>query len=84
MGKSSTSFKPGHKGGRPQGKENKITRTVKETVLRVFNERERNPETSLAQFAIDYPRDFYAVAAKLIPTELQATVKTIIIVSEDE
>ena len=60
--------------GRPKGAEGKINKTVKETVLAVFNEIQDHPKVNLKQFAINYPKDFYAIAAKLIPTEVQATV----------
>lgn len=65
-------------GGRPTGVQNKITRTVKETVLKVFNDIQSDPKVKLSQFAKDHPRDFYAIAAKLIPTEVQATVEATI------
>ena len=55
---------------------NKITRTVKETVLAVFTEIQSDPKVKLSQFAKDYPKEFYAIAAKLIPTEVQATVES--------
>ncbi len=66
-------------GGRPPGGQNKFTATVKETVLAVFNEIQQDPEVCLSQFAKDYPKDFYAIAAKLIPTELTAKVEATII-----
>ena len=50
-------------------------RTVKETVLAVFHDIQNNPKVNLTQFAIDHPRDFYAIAAKLIPTEVSASVE---------
>ena len=74
MARSDTQFKKGVAPGRPMGVKNKITRTVKETVLAVFNEMQSDPKVKLSQFAKNYPRDFYAIAAKLIPTEVQATV----------
>lgn len=64
------------KGGRQKGVENRITRTVKETVLEVFNKIQDDPKVNLEQFAKKYPRDFYAIAAKLIPTEITGTIKT--------
>lgn len=72
--------KPFEKGntGRPKGIPNKLTRTVKETVLSVFNEIQDDPKVKLSAFAKRYPRDFYAIAAKLIPTEVQATVEATI------
>jgi hypothetical protein len=77
LGKEATQYKKGE-GGRPKGIQNKITRTVKETVLSVFNEIQSDPKVKLSAFAKQYPRDFYAIAAKLIPTEVQATVEATI------
>jgi hypothetical protein len=73
MPKSDTQFKKGNKAAVGKGP-NKITKTVKETVLAVFNQIQTDPKVKLLQFAKTYPRDFYAIAAKLIPTEVQATV----------
>lgn len=70
-------FKPGQ-GGRPHGATNKLTKTVKETVLSVFNELQDDPKTDLKAFAKKYPRDFYNIAAKLIPTEITGTMKNVI------
>ena len=64
-------------GGRKAGVENKITKTVKETVLSVFNDLQQDPKYSLLTFAKEYPRDFYPIAAKLIPTEINAKVEEI-------
>jgi hypothetical protein len=61
--------------GRPVGAVDKLTRTVKETVLAVFNELQEDPKHSLKTFAEKYPRDFYNIAAKLIPTDISADVK---------
>lgn len=63
-------------GGRPPGTTNHLTKTVKETVLAVFNEIQEDPEVKLSAFAKKYPRDFYVIAAKLIPTEFKGTVET--------
>ena len=62
--------------GRPVGSTNHLTRTVKETVLAVFNEIQDDPQVKLSAFAKKYPRDFYQIAAKLIPTEVKATIET--------
>jgi hypothetical protein len=67
---NSTSFKKGNK-GKPVGAVNHLTKTVKETVLSVFNEIQSDPRIKLQAFAKRYPRDFYNIAARLIPTELQ-------------
>lgn len=74
-------FLPGNS-GRPKGAENKLTRTVKETVLSVFHEIQADPKIKLVQFAKDYPRDFYQIAARLIPTEITGSLKTVIKVTD--
>lgn len=63
-------------GGRQKGVQNQLTKTVKETVLDVFNKIQEDPKVNLEQFAKKYPRDFYTIAAKLIPTEITGTLKT--------
>lgn len=57
----------------------KLNKTVKETVLAVFNEIQTDPKIKLEAFAKKYPRDFYAIAAKLIPTEVSAKIDNKII-----
>lgn len=71
--------KPFEKGnpGKPKGTPNKLTKTVKETVLAVFEELQGDEKNNLKAFAQKYPRDFYNIAAKLIPTEVNASVNTI-------
>jgi N6-adenosine-specific RNA methylase IME4 len=59
-------------GGRQPGSKNHITKTVKETVLAVFNDLQSDPEASLLAWAKKKPGEFYQIAAKLIPTELKA------------
>lgn len=68
-------------GGRQKGVENKITKTVKETVLIVFNDIQSDPKTNLTAFAKKYPRDFYQIAARLIPTEITGELKQRFVVS---
>lgn len=70
-------FAKGNPGKKP-GTQNKFTVTVKETVLAVFNDIQGDRKVNLKTFARKYPRDFYQIAAKLIPTELTGTVKQII------
>jgi hypothetical protein len=77
MPKSDGQFKPGNR-GKPKGATNHLTRTVKETVLSVFNELQQDQKHSLKQFAKEHPRDFYAIAAKLIPTEITGSVKSVV------
>lgn len=61
-------------GGRPHGSTNHLTKTVKSTVLTVFNQLQKDPKHNLLKFAKRYPRDFYQIAAKLIPQEVNARV----------
>lgn len=62
--------------GRPKGSQNKLTKTVRETILEAFNKLQEDPKVNIVQFAKDYPRDFYTIAAKLIPTEIRGTINT--------
>ena len=67
-------------GGRVKGSINESTKqlkTVKEIVLSTFLKREEYKETSLEAFANEYPKEFYAIAAKLIPSEVNANVEVI-------
>lgn len=78
-------FEKGNK-GKPKGASMHLTkqmRTVKETVLNVFNVLQDDPEHNLTEFAKQYPKDFYQIAAKLIPTEINGTVKTVSINFKD-
>lgn len=76
-------FQKGNKAAADRGK-NKITKTVKETVLSVFLDLQSDPKHNLQSFAEKYPRDFYTIAAKLIPTEITGSIKTVITVTENE
>lgn len=65
-------------GGREKGVQNHLTKTVKETVLEVFNKLQDDPKANLESFAKKYPREFYQIAAKLIPTEITGNIRTTI------
>lgn len=62
-------------GGRVAGTPNKLTKTVRETVLAVFNDLQEKPGVRLLDWAQDEPTEFYRIAAKLIPTDIKADVK---------
>lgn len=79
MGKTSGSFKKGE-GGRPAGAKNIVNRTVKETVLEVFNKLQSGP-MALEKWAAVEPTEFYKIASKLIPTELTGSVKQTFVVT---
>lgn len=74
MAKTDGQFKAGNS-GKPKGAVNKVTRTVKETVLSVFNELQESPKHSLKAFAEENPKEFYTIASKLIPTEITGGLK---------
>lgn len=63
-------------GGKVKGTPNKLTRTVKETVLAAFNDLQNDPKANILAWAKDEPTEFYKIAAKLIPTEVNATVES--------
>lgn len=86
MARSSTTFKPGKKGGRPPGTPNVLTRTVKEAVLDAFNELQRDEKANLVSWGKKNPGLFYQVAARLIPTEIKGgfdKIKLEIVRTED-
>lgn len=70
--------KPFAKGnqGRVAGTPNKLTATVKDTVLSVFNQLQEDPKHNLLKFATKYPREFYNIASRLIPAEMTAKVSS--------
>lgn len=85
MARTRTTFKKGDKrAGRTRGSTNKITKTVKETVLAVFNDLQADPKANLKTWAKEEPTEFYRIAAKLIPTEIGGSVKHIIKVNVDD
>jgi len=62
-------------GGRLPGSQNKLTKTVKELVLNVFNDIQEHPTANLKSFAESNPIEFYKIASRLIPTEVNAHVE---------
>ncbi len=69
-------FKKGNK-GKPKGATNLITRSVKEALLVAFNQLQDHPTRNLYKFGVKYPKEFYAIAAKLIPTEIHAKINKV-------
>jgi hypothetical protein len=62
-------------GGRQVGSINKLTKTVKERVLEVFNELQDDPKANMLNWAKEEPTEFYKIAAKLIPADINAKVE---------
>lgn len=68
-------FKKGE-GGRPKGAVNKLTKTVRDVVQDTFDELQEDKRYSLKAFAKEYTKEFYQIAAKLIPTNIKAELST--------
>jgi hypothetical protein len=62
------------KGGRAAGTPNSLTKTVKERVLEVFNDLQNEPNVNLFDWAKTEPTEFYKIAAKLIPSDINAKI----------
>ena len=61
-------------GGRPAGAKNRFT-TVKESFLEVFEELNPDGKAHLLTWARENPGDFYRLAARLLPREIDAKVQ---------
>lgn len=61
--------------GRKEGSVNVLTKTVKDRVLDVFNELQEDPKANLLSWAKKEPTEFYKIAAKLIPADINAKVE---------
>lgn len=69
--------KPGERrGGRKAGTPNKLTRTVKEAFEGAFNDMQADPAVRLGTWGKANPTEFYKLAARLIPAEINAKVST--------
>lgn len=67
--------KPGERrGGRQAGTPNKITRSVKEAFEAAFREAQELDGVKLSDWMRINPDDFYKICAKLIPTDIKASV----------
>ncbi len=85
MAKSSTSGQ-----GRPKGVPNKLTRTVRDAFEHAFELLQEDngdadsvpprPAANLSAWAQRNPTEFYKLASKLIPTEINGDVKGTLIV----
>ncbi len=74
----STKFKEGQSGnpnGRPVGSKNKLTRTFKEILTDALEALQEDKKNNLQAWAKENPTEFYKIASKLIPTEVNATVE---------
>jgi hypothetical protein len=60
--------------GRPKGLPNKLTRTVKEAFETAFHAMQEQPGVKLSEWGVANPTEFYKLAARLIPAEINAKV----------
>jgi hypothetical protein len=66
-------------GGRPKGASNKLTKTFKELVSETVQKLNDNPKTTMENWAVQNQTEFWKIASKLIPTEVQAKVEATIV-----
>ena len=67
----------------PRG-ESRLTRAVKDVVLETFNQMQEKPGVNLFDWAQSEPTEFYKLASKLIPSEINSTVKGEMVVNWNE
>lgn len=61
-------------GGRPKGAANKSTILVKTAFAEAFDELQKDPEVKLSAWGKENPTEFYKLASKLIPVQIDAAV----------
>lgn len=68
--------KPGTEktGGRVAGTPNALTRSMKETTQATLEWLQTQPRSNMREWAAENPTEFYRIAAKLIPTQVNAEV----------
>lgn len=60
--------------GKPKGAKNKVTKSFKELLQNTIDVLQDDPKANMETWAKENPTDFYKIASKLIPTELEAKV----------
>ena len=58
-------------GGREKGSLNTHTKHVKDVLATAFSDLQNDPENNLLSWAKENPTEFYKLAAKLIPTQME-------------
>lgn len=69
--------KSGNPAGKPVGTVSKLNKTFKELLLSTIDELQNDPKAKLAAWAKENPTEFYKIAARLIPTEVNAKVEAV-------
>jgi hypothetical protein len=62
-------FKKGNP-GKPKGAITTTTKLMKEVWVDVFNEAQNDPKTSLKAMMVEHPLEFYKLAIRIIPTQV--------------
>lgn len=60
--------------GKPKGAICKTTRLVKDVFAEVFSDLQNDPNVKLSEWAKKEPTEFYKLASKLIPTQVNANI----------
>jgi hypothetical protein len=86
MSSEATRYKKGQAQGRPTGVKNKLTRTIRDTFLEVFQKAQTDPK--LAKYSLEAllkkdMRIFYSICGRIIPQEIIATVDHTVIWNEE-
>lgn len=55
---------------RPLGATGKVNRSMKETVSQTLEWLQKQPRVNMREWAMENPTEFYRIASRLIPTEL--------------
>jgi hypothetical protein len=61
-------------GGRQIGTVNKLTTSMKECTQQTLEWLQTQPRSNMREWAAENPTEFYRIAAKLIPTQVNAEV----------
>lgn len=64
-------------GGRTSGTPNRLTTSMKECVQATLEWLQTQPKSNMRTWAEANPTEFYKIASKLIPTEVNANVEVI-------
>jgi len=68
--------KSGNEKGREKGSQNKLTKTFKEMLNEALLAMQEDKKNNLIAWGKENPTEFYKIASKLIPTELNAAIET--------
>jgi hypothetical protein len=64
-------------GGRVKGSANRVGQSMKETVMNTLEWLQTQPRSNMREWAVENPTEFYKIASKLIPTEVNAKIEPV-------